>query len=87
MENYVIIAVIIAIVIFWVFAKMRRVNELNSWLDVKGVNINHNYSNVLGVATKSGQVFLYTDVAYLFHKSERRSLERSSIFETRFAAH
>ena len=36
MENYVIIAVIIAIYIFWVFAKMRRVNELNSWIDVKG---------------------------------------------------
>ena len=84
MESYVFIAVLASIGLFWVFAKMKRANNLNAWLDAKGVALDHNYSNVLGIDKRSQQVFVYTDAAYLLRKNQIRSVEKSSILESRY---
>ena len=84
MESYVILAGLAAIGLFWAFAKMKKINSLNSWLDQKGVNLDYNYSNVLGIDKRSEQVFLYTDAAYLLRKNQIRSVEKSSILEGRY---
>ena len=84
MESYVFLEVLGAIGLVWAFAKMKKINSLNSWLDQKGVNLDYNYSNVLGIDKRSEQVFLYTDAAYLLGKNQIRSVERSSILESRY---
>lgn len=49
MESYVFMVVLAAIGLLWLSAKMKRVSNLNAWLDAKGVALDHNYYNVLGM--------------------------------------
>jgi hypothetical protein len=84
MESYLFMAALIAIGVFWAYAKMKRSNDLNAWLEAKGMSLDYNYSNVLGIDKRSGKVYVYTDAAYLLDKGEIRSVERSSIHETRY---
>ena len=84
MESYVFMVVLAAIGLLWLSAKMKRVSNLNAWLDAKGVALDHNYYNVLGMDKWSEQVFLYTDAAYLLRKNQIRSVEKSSILESRY---
>ena len=84
--EYVSIPLIVIVAAFLVYLKMKKVNQVNAWLDAKGIDLNHNYSNLLGLDAKSGRGFVYIDAAYLFvcaNEIEKRSLSRITAVKKR----
>lgn len=87
METYqiIIIAALVAASMFWSVAKKKKLeNDINSWLVSKGMQLTYNYHNTLGIDTNSGRIFVYTDAAYLLNRDQVRSVEKSSIHESKY---
>lgn len=69
---------------FLVFLHLRKNNALQSWLVKHGMNLDYRYANVLGIDSKAGKAFIYTDAAWILLPGDVRSIEKSSLRETKY---
>ena len=74
----------VGVVGFFVYLRLRKNNELQSWLTKHGMNLDYQYGNVLGIDSKAGKAFIYTDAAWILLPGDVRSIEKSSLRETKY---
>lgn len=71
---------------FLVFLHLRKNNELQSWLSKHGMDLDYRHGSVLGIDSKAGKTFIYTDAAWILLPGDVRSIEKSSLRETKYNA-
>ena len=61
-----------------------RGNALTESLAKHGMTLDYNYQDVLGIDSKSGKAFIYTDAGRILLPGDVRSIEKSSLHETKY---
>ena len=92
MEQFFLLVVGCAVlgVFIFILAMGKRKEKRNwmiAWFAKHGMTPEYNYQDVLGIDSKAGKAFIYTDAAWVLMPGDVRSVEKSSIHETKYNAY